>query len=477
MAIPSPQYDRPRARIRFLRPHWARVEAPAGDMLKSCPPITNDAGPLTFSSASRAGLVEFRRGGAILPGGLVDAAACALNAMGYEVDVAPVRWMHYESSPPLPAGTFDEDELQATYAATIENRGRALVIAASLEQQARLLAVICRRFTAREIVAVVANTDEAELLAATMRPLTDRVVSCGMLYDEAGRNELHILSTRSFALPPLCDVVVAMGTKAACSSRVQDLTARYRNCMRFAIVEPSVTTLRPWDRLLGEAMWGPCLLDLTKRSPWPSTVHAALLPAPAYPATRSHCPYEKKLQLLWKNLDRNRQLAATAAALQRREQHCLQAAGIDRLDDVAKPADPASPTLRVAVVVESSLHGRQLQTWLPSWRLVADVAAAGPLGIEAEAHIVTLPVAAAVGLIADVVIYAAGSGDVWIPACGSGGVAGSRMQLVVDMADDGDVELAAEVHRRTRDYAARGWTVHASGGRHQPALSACRPLN
>ncbi|MBL9162073.1 MAG: hypothetical protein JNL18_04945 [Planctomycetaceae bacterium] len=367
--------------------------------------------------------------------------------------------------------------MQATFAATIENRGRALVIAASLAQQARLLAVICRRFKTREIVAVVANAHEAELLAAAMRPLTDRVVSCGMLYDEAGRNELHILATRSFALPPLCDVVVAMGTKAACSSRVQRLTALYRNCMRFAIVEPSVTTLRPWDRLLVGAMWGPCLLDFTKCSPNSSTVHAALLPAPAYPATRSHCPYARKLQLLWKNLDRNRQLAATAAALQRREQHCLQAAGINRLDDVAKPADPASPTLRVAVVVESSLHGRQLQTWLPSWRLVADAAAAGPFGIEAEADIVTLPVAAAVGLIADVVIYAAGSGDVWIPACGSGGVAGSRLQLVVDMADDADAELAAEVHRRTRDYAARGWHVHSSGGRHQRALSAFGPLD
>ncbi|MBA4105994.1 MAG: hypothetical protein C0485_09565 [Pirellula sp.] len=383
--------------------------------------------------------------------------ARALANQGCDVTVIEVLWRHYRQQATLPAWTGQ----QAAFADAIEGRGRILAASQQAVDRRQLLRAVCDRFGDQTICVAVNNTVTAQQLAAYLAGRVPQTVHTGMDCSPDSRAQVHLIPMRGFALPFACSVAVAFGTSAAVSSLVRRVVRSRRNIVRVGLLSAGLRSLRYVDQVAVEAMYGPCLFD----AEMPASllpIHVAIMPASSYPASDEQSAYSRKQSNFWTNQNRNRRIAHLATRLQRRETTCLQAAGIDDLATaIPQPAD--SQSLRVAIIVESPEHAREMSSQLPGWRVTDRTTASGSFGIEADGDIVTLPAAHAAGLTAEVVINASGAGDRWIDACGGMSWHSGSMQLVVDFADDFDDAARDDVASRADDYRSRGWTVHWPG--------------
>lgn len=113
----------------------------------------------------------------------------------------------------------------------------------------------------------------------------------------------------------------------------------------------------------------------------------------------------------------------------------------------------------VAVLVESTEHGRVLQALLPDWELHSAHSISSCLPMMVDRAIVTLSYARQWGLSVDVLMRADGGEDCpWGDALVES-VASSGEMLLVDLADWRDQRAAKTTKSRHTAYEQRGWTV------------------
>ncbi len=180
-------------------------------------------------------------------------------------------------------------------------------------------------------------------------------------------------------------------------------------------------------------------------------------------------PLDDMRRFYWHNTARNDTLAALARACRRRPGSAVATRRAPR-----RPAVPrGEPRLRaVAILSESTEHGRELQLRLPGWPLLH--AEAGGNSQSAGQHpaqcawglpdqaIVTLVRAAQLQQFdTDVLIMATGRGKPSIPAGFPPMVASARQRqvLIVDINDDFDRIARHDARQRMEHYRSRGFEV------------------
>lgn len=445
--------------IRFVDPHIARIESDDGQFLRRLESDKCSGLGLRLQLAVKQGRIRVEEGQVLVDGGLAESVAAGVAATGRNVRVIQSLWWTSRRRKPPEYWS----KLQESFAATLVGRGRSLAECPDFDDRVALLQAIGGLYPRKSISVAVDNCAEANKVASRLYGTVPQKVYQGMACSRTATPEMNIMASRGFALGSFRQIAVAFGTHTVLNQRFREIVRPYPNCLRIGLLDTRIDLLRPADRTALEAFFGPRRIDAEDHGLL-LPVHAAVLPAPAYPASprRFRNALTRKQKMIWKNDKRNLRLATLAKQLQRQDGRGLKVSGInDPTDIIPRPADAGK--LRVAVVVESSAHGRELQSHLPGWEIVASGTDRETFGIEADGHIVTLRAAQAVGLTTEAVVYAAGTGSRWIGACGGRGWHEGSLQLVVDVADDFDEQARADVNARVDDYRSRGWRLHVAG--------------
>lgn len=169
---------------------------------------------------------------------------------------------------------------------------------------------------------------------------------------------------------------------------------------------------------------------------------------------------ERKRQAYWHNDPRNDFITQISSAIATGDAEKLWQLGLFLDEDGTKMAHfPA-----VAVLVESTEHGRELLRRLPGWRLLNRTPGSKQVlaaGARLDKVIFTLARAGTLPTIdTDVVIRA--DGGPWplnLPQSTGRSTAQGAAPVIVDVADDADKFAKAATRRRHESYVARGWAI------------------
>lgn len=217
--------------------------------------------------------------------------------------------------------------------------------------------------------------------------------------------------------------------------------------------------------------------DLRLRALAGEVIHAApapaaparvmMIPSPSTPTRASGRGLHRKRRAVWENRPRNRLVARVARALLEGDVDTLHESGVDVHCDELNARDR-----RVAVLVESTAHARELRSLLRGWQVlsVAPAELREPLARDAadvatgQGVIVTLLHAALRGLDADLVVRATGGRGEWL----ADGFpprqrdTGRPAPLVIDLLDAVDKWARTDTRLRIADYRRRRWPVEGA---------------
>jgi hypothetical protein len=218
------------------------------------------------------------------------------------------------------------------------------------------------------------------------------------------------------------------------------------------------------ERLLLEAQVGTVINRVTGPAGPLADVQVLFAEVPLVPIEVNANSLDRKRQAVWHNERRNEVISQIADALARRKPEALWRHGL-LLDGDHLELGAGTRQLRVAILVESPEHGRELARRLTEWPLLV-----GQRSYEDRDD--RLPTQSIITLVnadglarrhIDVLVRADGtSGPLDLPgfpprARGRQG----RPVVLVDFGDEDDAIAVAATRRRLQDYQARGWEVTA----------------
>ncbi len=229
----------------------------------------------------------------------------------------------------------------------------------------------------------------------------------------------------------------------------------------YGFVQPRRQTHRQTAMLL-EALCGPVVYTVTAAA---TSVRVLMMRTPFCRRVEAVAGLQRKRKAYWRNKPRNKFIASLVQAFVDRDRKELRRLGI-----LAYLANPKTSFRGrgLTIVVESTEHGRELLSLIPSAIMVdavpretdeeTDPAAAmssGPV-------IVAAVVAATAGINTDVVIRASGGASAitiknFPPAVDKSQP--ERTVLLLDFNDTFDASAVNDTTQRVRDYEARGFAV------------------
>jgi hypothetical protein len=189
------------------------------------------------------------------------------------------------------------------------------------------------------------------------------------------------------------------------------------------------------------------------------SVHVVMVEAPPIQAPGKLTPLERKRTTIWHNDQRNDLIAGIASAVASGDVQTFS----QRCEFLNQHGDLLSQrsNLGIAILVESTEHGRELQRRLPEWTL--DTAIPDDDGVtgccSCHRSIVTQAFASQ-GLNADVLIRATGTASP-LMVRGFPSILQTRAIVLFDLADDFDEQAICDTAARIRDYKSRDWIVIA----------------
>ena len=321
-----------------------------------------------------------------------------------------------------------------------------------------IVAALRRTFANRPLQVVVPNLESARKVALQLRSRLHAKVTVGNLPQWDTPIDVHVDAINTHYGPKHEGVTVYLGARTIASERIRTRLRRSTRAICYALLNSPVEKLPPRDRLVAEAFFGSCILDLSEPPPPLPSIAAYWLDRPTYPAgADDRSMLDLKRAAIWHNRSRN-QLAAQAASQ-------LRAVGLEALQslDRSSPTPAADPMeldepLTVGVLVESSEHAQALQRLLSGWTILDSYEQVDPDLPELlllEQHIVTLPVAESGNLLADVWIYAAGVGSAMPRTCGPRQILALAPMIVLDIPDDIDQRVVRDVDARRATYRQR----------------------
>jgi hypothetical protein len=188
-------------------------------------------------------------------------------------------------------------------------------------------------------------------------------------------------------------------------------------------------------------------------------VNVAVVNVPPVAVREARDALERKRTEYWRNAPRNGLIASVARGVLSANWRRLRAHGLPE----AVVREAGHGDRRVAMLVESPEHGRELKRLLPDWTLCDATTHASCDVHDGGPRIVTLVYAAKHGVSADVVIRATGTP---FPLTvknfpGARDEGDDRAVLLVDFFDVGSVRRENESRARFHDYTERGYHLVA----------------
>jgi hypothetical protein len=232
------------------------------------------------------------------------------------------------------------------------------------------------------------------------------------------------------------------------------------------------------ERLVLEAQVGTVMHRVAGPAGPPAEVQVLLAEAPLVMVAASADGLDRKRRAIWQADRRNDVIAEIADGFVCRDVEALWRHGL-LLDGHDHGMGAGSRPLRVAVLVESPEHGRQLVGRLPRWPLLAGQRSHGERDDRLPPQLIITHVNARglARLGVDVLIRVDGSnGPLDLPGFPPRArERQGRPVVLVDLGDDGDAIATAATRRRLEDYLARGWDVTAPDRWfHEPELEPGR---
>jgi hypothetical protein len=260
------------------------------------------------------------------------------------------------------------------------------------------------------------------------------------------------------------DVVIFLDALQALADGHQEALGRFRGCQRMYGLVRANATLSHRARLRLQASIGPVIY----RVPDPRGEHAHVnvlwFRPPWSPPSASPGSLARKQGCYWHNDARNDALASVATAFAAGNIESLWHHGLllgDCASDLVAAGAPC-----VTVVVESTLHARELLQRLPGWRLVsaAPEQKAPPctnpfMSWSTRAIVTCLAAHKLEALDTDVMILAGPEAPLALPGFPPLSRGPEHRIMIVDVADDFDAMAESATRRRLRHYAAQGWSL------------------
>ena len=169
-----------------------------------------------------------------------------------------------------------------------------------------------------------------------------------------------------------------------------------------------------------------------------------------------------KRRTVWDNRTRNRLVARLANALLNNEMDQVRACGVNL--DLEELLDTNQ---RVAVLVESTSHAKELRSLLRDWPIFSMV----PLELRQEekkipntpgnftGFIITSMYAMQEGVNADIIVRATGGNGTWLVKESPAAQDEQGQRLLFDFVDTHDTRACRDTHLRVRDYRSKGMTI------------------
>jgi hypothetical protein len=388
--------------------------------------------------------------------GLLERVTRMLQARGWKVRVRPRNAPEHLYDHWHPEERHCPEFLRRAY-----DRPYTLGIVPKYRDRLWYVSELCKQFPESNVLVVANNIAQAAEAANALRELTDRGVTSGSEWWHSEPPFIHVDVVGTITGRSVIDwrFVIVLDAELLSLTVTSQLVQMFGSIL-IGFLGRDERQLNERDRAQIEDLFGPVVYRSGDEIDYTS-VTVAWLAAPTYPAIQPASPLERKRMFFWQNAARNRLIAHAAQAIRQNDQQMLRRLVLD------KPAAALMQTVnksgpKVAIVVESVEHGRELCRLLPDWplRYAGDNPdAPDDLFINSSA-IVTLAMTERSPLLVDVVIYAAGTGDRWRDDLGLQCVCMSEERmLVIDIADDGDQQAVASVHARAADYRHSGWKL------------------
>jgi len=327
---------------------------------------------------------------------------------------------------------------------------------------AEIVAALTQAFSRDTVLVVAKDNQAASRIVQEIRQWTGRRVSKGADHTQHAAPVVRVDS-----LAGLCrsahdwPVLIFADAESARSDTGMEQAASMPESVIYAVT-PVEQRLDDEDRLRLRLACGPVIYRLDDGPFIDTEVTVVAVRARRSRKGLVRDPLEQKRRHLWHHPKRNQQVARIAKA--------FRDADLETLRDERIPVEHLEPQLRaigeqprVAIIVESPEHGRELHRLLPGWRLAKGTALAvkdlPTFPLEAEQMIITRTRARAAGLAADVVIRADGTDEAWRDDYGPHLYFNRTAMLIIDLQDTYEPSLRNVVKDRLRDYHERGWNV------------------
>lgn len=438
--------------------------------------------------------------------GLVPRAEECLRQAGYDVTIVDrTLWPVYAGADKAMLQRSELSINDKRLLAAIAGHPRGQVLLDKPAELPRALALVCCFFSEARVLVVAKSREAAKHVQDGLRKYVDGAVNLGSEVDWAEQSRLSVVTADTFAT---CngddwDVVLFVGQETVLGKQAFDRAVRMQDQLRFCFRVQQGREPGQHESLRLSAACGSVIHDARHCEHRPPTVRVIVAWLPVINlnvvAGRDDdrhnlhtCPaLQRKRSAIWRNDIRNNTIAGIAQAIVDSDTNTLWQHGL-LLNADANYLQDAYGQPRVAILVESAEHGRELLKRLEGWELIADtrsgVADTGSRAAETGSGvtdtrcgaantrsrakgvkpsalsrvIITETAASKLDLAIDVLIRASG-GDAALASeianCGRTSGSKAPTQLLVDFADDWDAQAEAATRLRLRDYQRLGWIV------------------
>lgn len=398
-------------------------------------------------------------GSLAIPAGSVRRITDALHAAGHTVHVHH----HHpdDAATPLWAGVWDHlSPAAAALVRALQANRRGTIEAPSMDYVYEACAVMCRAYPSVPIRIMAVRRDDARKYFREVSRRYKGPVAWQRRYND---DVACRVTVRSWGLAPWeYEGITVVPQVCDLLGRAPQREFLHASRYPFYGFLRRGTQLSRREQLQLEYLAGPLIHRIPDHDGLPRPVRLAMVQAPAYHGAPQEAGLERRRQTIWRHRRRNELIARICSAARSRDITELERLGL-RLDDQAAAHLPASP--RVAVVVETPEHGRELARMLPDARI--ETAGSQPAQRTAALYdqwvgvrIVTVAHAERRPVKTDVLVNAVG-GTI-LPALRGfpplGQAAGPASPVVVvDLIDDYDALSVVATQARVAAYETLGW--------------------
>ena len=392
----------------------------------------------------------------VFAAGLVPLLSQKLEQQGYDIQVMDRTFyshLHHADETILDDPELTPEEHKSLAKLNCTPRGQILLDHPS--QTGRRIALLARLFHDRNILVVVRNTHEKKRIAAEIARHTDRPVTTNPKEAWSHHPRLLVLTLKlsENVGGDDFDILLYADTQSALSNSTQTLPLRFRDAISYAFraVQP---TLHPTEEFKLQQVFGPVIYQRENPNPHPDvTVLFAEVADDEVPQSTDTGLARKRDQYWHNQCWNNAIIRVTQSAV---------AQGLPE-----GRSAPSSEVSSVAIIVESTEHGRELMTRLHGWELrtMNDYTSCVPAVQHRE--IATFRYATTHHISADIVIRADGGPD-W--PLGDALVSNIRATqdrvTLIDFRDQRDKQSRQETESRRAAYQQVGWEIVEPEGQH-----------